>query len=129
MMDFEYFELEEVIAFHSKIIKKYGGLRGLRNQGLLISAIESPKMQFSGNELYPDVYSKAACYLYGIVKNHPFIDGNKRTGSFVSYLFLKKHGVKKIPLDTFEELVVRLADGKVEREEIALFFKEKNEFF
>lgn len=125
-MDFEYFEMEEVVMFHAKMIKKYKGLRGLRNMGLLMSAVDSPKMTFDGKQLYPDVFAKAACYLYGIVKNHPFIDGNKRTGSFVAYLFLKKHGVQPPPLEPYEELVVQVADGKVSMEEVAEFFKSFN---
>lgn len=125
-MDFEYFEMEEIVTFHSKMIKKYKGLRGLREMGLLVSVVNSPQMTFDGKQLYPDVYSKAACYLYNIVKNHPFIDGNKRTGSFVAYLFLKKHRAKTPPIDLYEELVVQVADGKVSMEEVSEFFKSFN---
>lgn len=126
MSDIEYFEIEEVVVLHSRLIKKYKGLRGLRNMGLLMSSVENPKMTFGGNELYPDIFAKAACYLFGIVKNHPFIDGNKRTGSFLAYLFLKKHGATTPPLELYEELVVQVADGKFSMEEVAKFFKSFN---
>jgi len=126
-MQFEYFEMEEIVTFHSKMIKKYKGLRGLREMGLLVSVVNNPKMTFDGKQLYPDVFAKSACYLYGIVKNHPFIDGNKRTGSFVAYLFLRKHGVIPPPLDLYEELVVKVADGKVSMEEVAEFFRSFNQ--
>lgn len=125
-MSYHYLNEAEIVAIHSKILKKYKGLRGMRSRGLLSSAVESPKMQFGGNELYPDIYSKAACYLFNLVVNHPFLDGNKRTASFVAYLFLKKNGAKLPPLEPYEELIIKVAQGKSSMEEVASFFKSFN---
>lgn len=105
-------------------IEKFGGLKGVRDANLLLSAIETPKAAMFGEDLYPTVYDKAAAYLYHIVQNHPFNDANKRTGFGVAYIFLKAN---KIPIlfedEAYENLVIEVAKGMKTKEQIALFFE------
>jgi death-on-curing protein len=116
----KYLTLEEVLKMHDVFIAKYGGLKGVRDLNLLMSAIETPKAAMFGNDLYPTIYDKAAAYLYHLVQNHPFNDANKRTGFGAAYLFLQAN---KVPIllsdESFESLVIEVAQGKVTKEEIA----------
>ncbi|MEP1096365.1 MAG: type II toxin-antitoxin system death-on-curing family toxin, partial [Cyclobacteriaceae bacterium] len=70
----------EALEIHSILIERFGGSEGIRDKALLLSALNRPFQTFDGNELYPTVIDKAAAILESIIKNHPFIDGNKRTG-------------------------------------------------
>ncbi|KIA77723.1 Toxin Doc [Parachlamydia acanthamoebae] len=109
---------------HDIFIDKFGGLKGIRDLNLLISAIETPKAAIFGTELYHTVYEKAAAYLYHIVQNHPFNDGNKRTGFGASYLFLKANKAKILFDDeSFEDLIIEVAKGRINKEQIAYFFE------
>jgi death-on-curing protein len=111
------------------VIEKFGGLSGIRDPHLLLSCIESPKMTMFGTDLYPSIYDKAAIYLFNIICNHPFNDGNKRTGAGAAYLFLQ---INKAPLPfdfspedmTYENFVVKVAKGKTTKEEIACFLEQ-----
>jgi death-on-curing protein len=105
---------------HDAFIEKFGGLKGIRDVNLLLSAIETPKAAMFGEDLYPTVYDKAAAYLFHIVQNHPFNDANKRTGFGATYLFLKANGIPILLADeAFENLVIEVAKGKVSKQEIA----------
>ncbi len=120
----KYLTLEQVLKMHDAFIEKFGGLQGIRDMNLLLSAIETPKAAMFGNDLYPTVYDKAAAYLYHIVQNHPFNDANKRTGFGAAYLFLKANNINILFDDkSFESLVVEVAKGKKTKEEISYFFK------
>ncbi len=120
----KYLSLEQVLKMHDAFIEKFGGLQGIRDMNLLLSAIETPKAAMFGNDLYPTVYNKAAAYLYHIVQNHPFNDANKRTGFGAAYLFLKANNVSILFDDeSFESLVVEVAKGKKTKEEISYFFE------
>jgi len=83
---------EAVLAIHHRQLEEHGGLEGIRDQGLLQSALNRPKNLFAYAELPPDIASLAASYAWGIVKNHPFFDGNKRTAYVVARTFLKLNG-------------------------------------
>ncbi len=113
------------------MIENFGGLSGVRDYNLLLSCVESPKMTMFGEDLYPSVFDKAAIYLFNIVQNHPFNDGNKRTGAGVTYLFLQ---INKAPIlfDSkddviYEKLIVRVAKGNVDKDDIAYFFEHGKE--
>lgn len=77
-------------ALHRQLIARFGGLDGIRNQGLLESALSRPQQAHASSQ--PDVFDLAALYAEGIVKNHPFLDGNKRTGFMAAYTFLAANG-------------------------------------
>ena len=115
----------DVIAFHDDVIRKYGGLNGIRDKNLLESSVESPKSTMFGAFLYETVYDMAAAYLYHLVQNHPFLDGNKRTGAGIALTFLQINKIKLIlKQDQYEELVLRVAQGECLQDEISEFFRK-----
>ncbi len=121
----KFIELKDVIAYHDDVIRKYGGLNGVRDKNLLESSVESPKSTMFGAFLYETVYDMAAAYLYHLVQNHPFLDGNKRTGAGIALTFLQINKVKLIlKQDQYEELVLRVAQGECLQDEISEFFRK-----
>ena len=84
---------EQVIAIHSQMIKYTGGIDGLRDEGLLDSALNAPFQIFGETELYPSIQQKAARLGFGLIKNHAFTDGNKRIGIHVMLIFLELNGI------------------------------------
>lgn len=82
----------QILFLHMRVIEVSGGSQGVRDQGLLDSAVYRPQASFGGADLYPDVFSKAAALGHSIIKNHPFVDGNKRTGFEAMRLFLRMNG-------------------------------------
>ena len=90
----KYVTVEQAIFYQQKIIKETGGSLGLRDLGLLDSAISRPRASFSGKDLYPKVLDKAAALFHSMILNHPFLDGNKRTALAVLHEFLKQNGYK-----------------------------------
>lgn len=112
----KYVTLEQAIFYQQKIIKETGGSLGLRDLGLLDSAISRPRASFSGKDLYPKVLDKAAALFHSMILNHPFLDGNKRTALAVLYEFLKQNGYK---LKVSEKELIELP-LKVERKDLSL---------
>ena len=116
--------LDEVIEIHIDQIKRYGGHPGIRDFELLKSATAMPAASFGGDYLHTDVYEMAAAYLVHIVRNHPFIDGNKRTGAVSSVVFLMLNGIIiNADEDSFEKMVLATAEGKIDKAAIAGFFR------
>ena len=116
--------LDEVIEIHHDQIKRYGGHPGIRDVGILKSAIALPSATFDGNYLHTNIYEMAAAYLFHIVRNHPFIDGNKRTGAVASIVFLMLNGIDFYADENdFEKIVLRTAEGKIDKATIARFFE------
>lgn len=105
-MSFKYVEIDEAYAIHVQMIKIGGGRGGVRDFLLLHSAIERPKATFGGKMLYPTLWLQAAAMLHSLIKNHPFTDGNKRTGFFSTMRFLRINGYK---LKTTQKEVVRFS--------------------
>ena len=107
------------LAIHRILIDKFGGAHGIRDITLLESAVNRPLSTYDGVELYPTAIEKAACLIESIVNNHPFIDGNKRTGFFLMRFLLLKYGFK---LDVSQEekysLVIKIAKGEYKFKEI-----------
>lgn len=91
-----YLDLEQILAIHHDQIERYGGSHGIRDLALLESAVARPQSTFAGEDLYPDVFLKAAVIMHGIILNHPFLDGNKRTGtvSAARFLFMNDYMLK-----------------------------------
>lgn len=119
--------IEEVIQIHDELVSEYGGLHGIRDMGLLVSAIEMPKATMFGECLHESVFDKASAYLYHIVCNHAFLDGNKRTGAATTLIFLRQNGCKtKFNMKEFEELVCEVAQGNISKEAISKFLSRKN---
>ncbi len=112
---------------HLDQIRRYGGLSGIRDINLLDSAINYPKATFNQLYVHADIYHMAAAYALAIIKNHPFVDGNKRTGLIVALLFLAYNG---ITLDASQEeiyeITMQIAESKISEKEIALFFRNSD---
>ncbi|WP_251862368.1 type II toxin-antitoxin system death-on-curing family toxin [Clostridium sp. Marseille-Q2269] len=87
---------EQMMYLHSMAVKKTGGLDGIRDEGLLDSALNSPFQSFAGEELYPSIQAKAARLGFSIIKKHPFLDGNKRIGMLAMMVFLEINGIKLV---------------------------------
>lgn len=115
----------EVIEIHDYQIEHFGGASGLRDIGLLKSAIGMPSATFSGAFLHPTVYEMAAAYLFHLAENHPFTDGNKRVGAMAALVFLDLNGIDFDASDEeFTAMVLRVANGKMLKAEITLFLKK-----
>jgi len=88
MEDIQFLTPAEVLALHKKQISEKGGAKGVLSMDKLESAVKQPKQTFGDEYLYSDLFSKAAAYLISIIRNHPFMDGNKRTGTHAAVTFL-----------------------------------------
>lgn len=120
----KFLPVEMVILYHDKLVEKYGGLKGIRDMGLLLSALEMPKSSMFGVDLHPTLFDKASAYLYHIVCNHPFNDGNKRTGGLTAAIFLEINGKNTDFSDEeYEQLIIKVAKGESKKENIARFFE------
>ena len=116
--------LEEIIAIHRDQIARYGGAEGVRDWGLLHSAMATPAASFGGQFLHSDLYEMAAAYLFHIVQNHPFIDGNKRVGAVAAYVFLALNNMRLTAReDAYAELVLSVARGERPKSSVAEFFR------
>jgi len=117
--------LEEVLQLHYNSIRDFGGSSGIRDINLLESSIIRPYQSFENVELYPSAYAKAAAILHSIVKNHPFVDGNKRTGFLAAFALLYRAGIE---LTASEEnaydFVINVASSSVSFAEIVVWFSE-----
>ena len=110
-----YLSFEQIIELHDALIDKFGGLLGIRERGLLESALAAPMMAVFGEELHKTIYNKAAAYLFYVAKNHAFLDGNKRTATAAALSFLRANGKStKYDVDEFLELVVSVTEGQAD---------------
>jgi death on curing protein len=117
--------LTEVLGIHRDQIARYGGSGGVRDLGLLQSALAQPAATFGGQFLHGNLFEMAAAHLFHIVQNHPFIDGNKRVGTVAAIVFLALNGVElEAPQDDLAELVLRVAQGQAEKAAIVAFFRQ-----
>ncbi len=119
-----YIPLDYVLHLHDQLIEEYGGTKGILNLGLLQSALEMPRASFNGKDLHRTIYDKAAAYLFHITKNHPFLDGNKRTAGMVSIVFLASNDIPFVIFnDEYENLILQVARDGISKKEIASFFR------
>jgi death on curing protein len=122
MNEITFLTIGDVIDIHDSLIEEYGGASGLRDRGLLESAIAQAKLhkQFIVNS---DLFHIAAIYAFHIIKNHAFVDGNKRTGTLAALAFLVKNRVLVVAnSDALYELAIKIACSEINKEEIAEFF-------
>lgn len=111
-----YLTLGEVVRLHELVIKQSGGATGIRDLGLLDSALAQPRATFEGHDLHPTVIDKAAALCASLVQNHPFVDGNKRVGHAAMATFLMLNSVDIVATtDEQEHLILDLAAGKLRR--------------
>jgi death-on-curing protein len=88
----EYLTAQQVLFIHARLLAATGGEHGVRDVGLLQSAVARPQATFDGHDLYPDLFHKAAALMESLAQNHPFVDGNKRTAITAASLFLLRNG-------------------------------------
>jgi death on curing protein len=120
MEEYIFFFIEEVLKMHEVQIEEFGGSYGLRDRGLLESALSMPMASFGGAYLHEDIFSMAAAYMYHLIKNHPFVDGNKRTGVVVALAFLKMNGFPAIfSQEEVFALAIEVATSLISKEELA----------
>jgi len=118
---------EHILLLHQILIEYSGGTDGLRDAGLLESAINMPFSTFDGADLYNTIQSKAAKLCFGLVKNHPFVDGNKRIGILSMLSFLESNGIRlKCSDDELIWLGLGLADGTISENEVLDFIIKRS---
>lgn len=111
-----YLTLGEVVELHRRVLQVGGGAPGIRDLGALDSAVAQPKATFGGSDLYRTVIEKAAALCFALVRNHPFVDGNKRVGHAAMETFLVLNGAEiDAALDDQERLMLDLAAGRIDR--------------
>jgi death on curing protein len=116
--------LNDILNLHDKSIEIYGGAKGIRDHGLLESAIARPFQTFGGEDLYPSPYEKAAALAESLIINHPFIDGNKRTGMLGMATFLLENGIYIETTDIeLYEMVIKISTGEISFEQIVDWLK------
>lgn len=122
-----YLTSEQVLFIHYRLIEETGGSHGIRDISLLQSAVARPMATFGSDDLYPDILSKAAALMHSIIKNHPFVDGNKRTAITAASLFLmrNKHQIT-VSNNELESFTLKLASTNVELEEVAIWFRKQS---
>ncbi len=119
-----FLDLSQVLRIHRDQIRRYGGEPGIRDLGLLESALGMPAAGFGGRFLHQDLFEMAAAYLFHITRNHPFVDGNKRTGVVCALVFLELNDIEiHADNDELVELVVGVADGRRDKDAIADFLR------
>lgn len=120
----KYLYPKQILYLYQRIIQQTGGTMGLRDEGLLESAVYRPQASFGGQDLYPDLFSKAAALGHSIISNHPFVDGNKRVGFEAMRLTLRlNHYDLHASLEDTFDVVMEIAKGKLTEQAIADWLK------
>ena len=115
-----YLSLEEVLELHRLVLRQSGGLEGVRDLGGLEAAVAQPQMTFDVQDLYPCLPTKAATLGFSLIRNHPFVDGNKRIGHLAMEMFLVLNGHElDAGVDEQERIILGLTAGELSREEFA----------
>lgn len=115
---------EIVLAIHDDQVRLYGGSYGLRDEGLLSSAINMPKASFGGQFLHGDIFAMAAAYGFHISENQPFIDGNKRTAGMVMLTFLKFNGLEPTASEMeYYQTIMAVANREMNKEQLAAWLR------
>lgn len=119
-----YLTAVQVLFIHARLLAETGGAPGVRDLGLLESAIARPRATFDGQDLYPDLYAKAATLMVGLVNNHPLIDGNKRVGVTAAALFLVRNGLQlRAYNEELEQVTLEVAQGRLTVDQTAGWFR------
>lgn len=119
-----YVTLIETLALHQSIIRQSGGSLGVRDLGLLESAIAQPRMTFGGQDLYGSICDKAAALGFALIMNHPFVDGNKRVGHAATEIFLILNDMELLAnVNEQEQIIIAIAAGAMTREGFAAWLQ------
>ncbi len=124
-MRVEFLTLDEVLSLHADQVARYGGSALVRDVGLLESALAMPAASFGAELVHTSLEEQAAAYLFYLVKNHPFVDGNKRTGLVAMLVFLGLNGRRlEATADELTNLVLAVAAGRLSKADVAVFVGE-----
>ena len=122
-----YLSAEQVLALHAMQVQRFGGSGRLRDRGALESAVARPQMTFGGDDLYQDVAAKAAALLHSLVQNHPFVDGNKRTGAHALVVFLLANDYEpEFASSELTEMTLAVARGELAAEAVAIWVRQRS---
>lgn len=115
---------EQILFIHARLIDETGGSHGVRDLSMLLSAAGRPQATYGSQDLYPDFFHKAGALMDSLIRNHPFLDGNKRTGIAAAVLFLQINGYKfNCPEDELVSFAIRVAESKFGLDEIAAWLE------
>lgn len=124
MPEIDFLSVEDVLAIHLDQLNQYGGISGIRDIGLLESAVAAPQTTFDNRYLHSDLFEMAAAYLFHIGKNHPFLDGNKRTATVSALVFLYLNDRPLIVSnESLTNIVLDVVSGKTSKTKLAAFFR------
>ena len=119
-----YLTAQQVLFLHARLVTETGGSHGVRDINLLLSAMGRPQASFDDQDLYPDLFTKAAALMDSLIRNHPFVDGNKRTGISAAGLFLRINDYWLNPSNIeLEKFTIEVAQSKYPVEEIAVWLQ------
>ncbi|HSN77608.1 MAG TPA: type II toxin-antitoxin system death-on-curing family toxin [Anaerolineae bacterium] len=122
-----YLTVEQVLFIHMRLIAETGGSAGVRDLDLLASAVGRPQASFGGQDLYPDVFDKAAALLDSLVRNHPFVDGNKRVGITAVGLFLLGNGLRLTASNAdLQQFTLQVARSEAPMEQMVAWLKRNS---
>jgi len=123
-----YLSAEQILFIHARLIEETGGSHGVRDLGLLLSSIGRPQASFDDQDLYLDVFSKAAALMESLIRNHPFVDGNKRTGVTAAGLFLRRNGYRLAATNAdLVAITMKIAQSQSNLEELTTWFRENSQ--
>lgn len=124
----KYLTGDQVIKLHRKLIETSGGSLGIRDQGMLDSALKTPLQTFDNRELFPSIQEKATRLAFGLIQNHPFVDGNKRIGTHVMLIFLAFNGITLSYTDEeLIEIILQVASGKADEQALYQWIENHQE--
>jgi death-on-curing protein len=116
----DFLVLEEVLELHERQIEPFGGTLGIRDRGLLESALGMPRATFGGQFVHESLFAMAAAYAFHIAENQPFLDGNKRTGLGAALVFLRINGFRVVdPEETLYEAMIAIAEHRMDKAGLA----------
>jgi len=121
-----YLSVGQALALHRRQLEEFGGASGLRDRGALESAVARPAMTFAGEDLYPDIPTKAAALMHSLALNHPFLDGNKRVAAHASVAFVELNGYDYVgTTDELADITLAVAEGTVDAQALAIWFRQR----
>jgi death-on-curing protein len=120
-----FLNLQDVLTIHRTAIHQYGGSHGIRDLGLLESALAAPHHSMFGEDLYPDLVAKCAILLYLLIENHPFVDGNKRTAFLAALRFVELNGSTfDATEDELYDLTISIASGQQDKDTVTAWIRK-----
>ena len=124
----KYLTAEQVLFIHARLIEETGGSHGVRDLDMLMSALGRARASFNEQDLNPDLFSKAAALMDSLIRNHPFVDGNKRTGVTAAGLFLYRNGYRlTADSNNLVEMTMLVAKSQTSVDELAIWLENNSQ--